>query len=1102
MITIKNSKNINQTNMLNSPNKISSYVVLITLALIWVAGAALGQSTNFIHYDTEDGLPQSQVQTIQQDNDGNLWIGTMSGLARYDGKTFYSYTTKDSLAEDWITTSYKDKVGDIWLGHWGGGVSKYVFSTKTFINLDFDIISQFNPITVIYQDNSGNFWFGTDGGGIYRYSTLNNTVYVITSDEELSGDYVTSICEDNEGNLWIGTNNGITIYNTAEAINAEEGYSYLNVEKGLINNKITDIKHVLDNEIWIATEDAGIVIIRLIEGESFMNVENIHDAITANLSVADGLASNSISHIYQDDLNNIWISTANGGVTQFIPENQSRMTEASLVVGVFKTFSTKEGLNYNKVNGVLQDREGNYWIGTEIGLNQYRSDRFQVFDESDGLANNIIWAINEDSQGNIWLGTNAGVSKISPNTASGSGVEVTNYTTADGLADDIVLSICEDSEGNIWFGTASKGVSRMSPEGGFKTFDTDDGLAGNSVYSISQGSGGDVWFGTKEGASKYIQGTFTSYTSRDGLGGDNIYRVFNDSKGNIWFGILGGTLSMYDGSNFKTFAENPEVNNKFALSIAEDNSGNIWLGIYGTGLFKYNGSSFTHFGKDEGLSTESPSLIVLDNDDNVWIGSSKGLDKLNQESGKVTNYGKKEGFLGVETNANSVCKAQDGSLWIGSIMGVVKYDPSKDNPNTIAPITYISNTKIKLKDVELADGAVYLYDQNHFTFSYHGISLTNPEAVMYSYKLEGFDEEWSPPSKESFATYSNLPHGSFKFLLKASNGEGVWSEPTTSASFSITPPFWKTIWFYITCVILGLAGVFVFDKVRTANLKREKRVLEEKVEERTIELAHKNEELAEKNEDITASIRYAKRIQRAILPPVSVITKHFPESFIYFRPKDIVSGDFYWMEETNGKLLFTAVDCTGHGVPGAFMSIIGFNILDDLVNKRNMTKPSDILDHLSQGVYDTLRQSTETDETEDQVRDAMDLAFCTIDLKTNTLEYAAAYNPLYIVRNNEVLETKADRKAIGAIEEGEGPYTNHEIKLQKGDAIYIFSDGYVDQFGGQKGKKYMSKRFKQLFLDAQDMKMADQEKHIDESLKEWQGDRDQVDDVLVMGIKV
>ena len=1060
----------------------------IILALSVLSKLSFAQTTHFIHYGIEQGLPQSQVQTIEQDDDGNLWIGTMAGLSKYNGRNFVNYTKKEGLAEDWITASFKDKAGNIWLGHWGGGVTFYNFKERSFKNLDFDIFSNFKTVTAIIEDNSGNIWFGTNGAGIYRYDLQSNSIIAVSSDEELSSDNVTSMCMDKYGNIWIGTDNGIIIYDTRLEISSPEAYRYLNVQSGLNSNKITAISPVTDDEIWIGTEDAGIIVVK--------SGENGSETVSSNITSKNGLATDNIRTIYKDNENTIWVGTKEKGVIQY-----SR--------GMFITFSTKQGLNYHQVNGVLQDREGNYWIGTEVGLNQYRGDRFQIYDESYNLVNNIVWSVLEDSKGNLWFGTNGGVSEFIISKGNND-INVRNYTTKQGPAEDVILSMNEDNEGNIWFGSAN-GAFRITPgQSGIKAFTTDNGLPNNTIYSIATDDDGNLWFGTREGASEFnVQNsTFTNYTTDNGLGGNHIYRIFKDSKGNLWFGVLGGYLTVYDGKTFRIFDEASGIKHKFILSITEDKTGNIWLGAYGGGLYKYDGAKFINYLSEDGLSSESPSSIIHDNENNIWIGTSKGIDKYDQRTNTFTHYGKNEGFLGIETNANAVCKDREGSLWFGTIMGAVKFDPDKDKPNTAEPLTYIDKLRINLKDARFPDNNSFSYNQNHLTFFFTGISLTDPKKVTYQFQLEGLDNNWSPPAKENYVMYSNLSYGEYKFLVKANNGSGVWNEQPATYTFTITPPFWRTYWFYALCVLIVLGVVYLFDKIRTANLKRTQRELEEKVRQRTVELAEKNKELAAKNNDITASIRYAQRIQAAIMPPETILKKHYPNSFVLFKPKAIVSGDFYWIEEKDGALLLSAVDCTGHGVPGAFMSIVGYNILNQTINEQGIIIPGKILDNLNAGISETLRQTVK----EHTVKDGMDLAFCSIDIKTNALQYAGAYNPLYLLRKTasgssngkyELIETRANKFSIGTyLGEEARPFTNHKIQLQKGDTIYIFSDGFVDQFGGPKGKKFMAKQLKDLFLSIQEMGMEEQKEHIDKTMEQWKGDEEQVDDILVMGVRV
>ncbi|MEW6468646.1 MAG: SpoIIE family protein phosphatase [Bacteroidota bacterium] len=291
------------------------------------------------------------------------------------------------------------------------------------------------------------------------------------------------------------------------------------------------------------------------------------------------------------------------------------------------------------------------------------------------------------------------------------------------------------------------------------------------------------------------------------------------------------------------------------------------------------------------------------------------------------------------------------------------------------------------------------------------------------------------------------------------------------------------------------------------DLAENERILEQKVEERTAEVVRQKQEIELQKikievlfNHVTDSIKYAKRIQEAILPPESLIKKYLPDSFVLYKPKDIVSGDFYWMEEKSGKVLFAAVDCTGHGVPGAFMSIVGYNQLKLAINKLDTTQPSKILDELSKGVSETLHQKNYEDAT---AKDGMDISFCSLDRKNNLLEFAGAFNPLYLIRDGELQEIKGNKFPIGVFLGKEArSFTNHKLEVQKGDVIYIFSDGYADQFGGPKGKKFMQNQFKQLLLKIHQDPLDLQRETLDRRIEEWRGDEEQVDDMLVMGVRI
>lgn len=313
-----------------------------------------------------------------------------------------------------------------------------------------------------------------------------------------------------------------------------------------------------------------------------------------------------------------------------------------------------------------------------------------------------------------------------------------------------------------------------------------------------------------------------------------------------------------------------------------------------------------------------------------------------------------------------------------------------------------------------------------------------------------------------------------------------------------------------TSIIIFFAIIiFIVFKLRDKRLKKAKIHLEKIVEERTAALKHKEQE-------ITDSIKYALRIQLSIIPTQEKVKSLLPKSFLYYKPKDIVSGDFYWIDELDEQVLFAAVDCTGHGVPGAMMSVIGLKLLTQAVQDKNLSVPADILQYLDAGVNDTLRQSSDPSA----VKDGMDLAVCNLDYKTLKLQYAGAFNSMVLVRKNistsytitnsrevfygnDMLEIKSDKCPIGSNLDGVADdYTNHIVQLQKDDCIYIYTDGYADQFGGPKGKKFKYNKLKDVLIENAHLLMSEQYDALDKSFNTWRGNQEQVDDVLVIGVKI
>ncbi|MFO7862802.1 MAG: SpoIIE family protein phosphatase [Salinivirgaceae bacterium] len=403
--------------------------------------------------------------------------------------------------------------------------------------------------------------------------------------------------------------------------------------------------------------------------------------------------------------------------------------------------------------------------------------------------------------------------------------------------------------------------------------------------------------------------------------------------------------------------------------------------------------------------------------------------------------------------------------------------------------------------VNVFAGRSYIdYSLNNITFNFAAPFFERESDLRYNSMLEGFDKNWSGWQTEGSRIYTNLKEGVYQFHVKSINAYGVESIETVY-EFEILPPWYRTWWAYLIYLVVAFFIIRISIGLYTRKLQEDKRRLERIVKERTAEIVEKNKKIEHQNIAITDSIRYAKRIQTAVLPDKQ--TSDMFEYFVYFKPKDIVSGDFYWIYhfEKFKRLIVVAADCTGHGVPGAFMSMLGTSFLNEIVAKVDTSHSEDILNLLRENVIRTLSQGNKEGDDEGQ-KDGMDMALASINLETKLLEFSGANNPLILIRDNELVDYKPDKMPIGAYIKQNIPFSRKEIQLQKGDVFYMFSDGFVDQFGGPQGRKYMKKRFKEYLLAIHNEPMDVQKQKLNEEMFHWMDGVEQIDDQIVIGMRL
>jgi len=1051
-----------------------------------------------------------------QDSKGYLWLGTEgSGVCRFDGKIFQTFNQANGLAGGVVRCILEDNMGRLWFGT-EGGVSVYDGNKFVTINEQNGLSS--NVVVCLYKDKSNNIWAGTAGdkGGLNRIGLLFQDSLKIrqyTVNSGLSNNSIFALCEDNYNRLWIGTFGG--------------GINILSKD-GILVTKLPDFpsNHILTispdstNNLWIGTYDRGIVKISVAKDLNLSKIEQVNNTLK--------ISSNTIWTILPAQ-NEIWFGTNENGILRFMNQKVT-------------SINTSNGLLKNQVISIFKDREEDIWVSSgDGGICRFLGDRFYQITKKEGLTDENVYSIAISSKDETWIGTyGGGLFRLTTR----EGLDIfKNYTVKDGLPDNVINSLALDLHDNLWIATPG-GIARFDGKS-FKTFnERKNGLINNDVNTIFVDKDDIVWCGTKKGISIY-DGIGFKNSKEHYLPNGEVQTIIQDKSSNIWCGTLGG-LAKFSDNKLTTYDEAEGLKQKKIYSLVEDRKGNIWIGTFGGGIYKFSINSNEKMAINQMVSDSlltSPNIysLIFENDTTLLAGTDKGLNRIildnNFQIKRVFNYSIKDGFSGIKNNLNAVAKKGD-EIWFGTVKGITAYRPDADKLKVSKPKIQITNIKLFFSEVDwkkekydiipwtkLPRNLKLSYKNNHLTFDFVGLLFSDKEEITYQYMLEGVDKNWSPPRKENEAVYPGLLPGEYTFKVVASDRYGNRSNETAEFSFIITPPFWQTAWFYIVCIIIIISSIVAYIKYRERKLRTERDRLERIVKERTTEVVMQKDQIEyqrdeiqkqhniviEQKKDIMDSIQYAKRIQTAAIPSEEIVLKELKDLFILYKPRDVVSGDFYWFGIEDEKIIMVAADCTGHGVPGAFTSMLGISMLNDIIGQESTTSPEIILNELRKNIIRSLKQSQDGES-----KDGMDIAILTIDKKNNILDFAGAMNPLFIIREaslNSITETfmeegkfrlyelKGD-KMPAAIHIKMDPFKKTSVDIKPDDKFYMFSDGYEDQFGGPKQQKFMRKNVKKLFLQIHQLPMDEQKKILENTIEEWKGDLPQIDDILIIGFSI
>ena len=1074
--------------------------IIALLVELTCAFWAKGQLYNFRNYSLEDGLPQSTAYSVYQDTRGYLWVGTESGVARFNGTKFTVFDRTSGLPGNNVRSVIEGSDGNIWVGTDKGvgifnGVKWRTITAKDGLKGE--------AVLKLVADSKGSVWAANNEHGVNIISLKGDKVSVENIDSKmgLANDFVLDIYHEANGTTWVAMIGGLS---TITFANGKPTIQNVGNTISIPSNLFSCIDQDADGNIWLGTLDAGAFRLKR-AGKGYS---------VAPFGPQQGIADPKIWDIRCEAGNQVWFGTNDNGLYHY--------SKAGL-----RNITIKNGLPGNLILAIYRDRNRNLWLGSMNGLSLLKGFHLMHYSVEDGLPGKQVMALKYSGDNTLWVGGDGkGLAKVS---FSLDKMRSQIVGAGSGFMSTQVSSIDVDGRGNLIVGTYGDGLA-LQQGGRFKYLANYDGLASDDINCVLWSKFGSIYAGTNVGYNEIKSNKIYTINETSGLIHPEVQTVIADLNGTIWMGTMGGLARFQPQGegNYRDFNEKEGLSDLRINALAVDRLNRIYIGTT-SGVFRYDEKTDTIVSLlSSSLNAKAVNSLLFYNDTTLIVGTTLGFNRVIFDKSltapvKVVAYDKSNGFKFSETKVNAICKDSHNQVWFGTVNGLTRYQPELEDTITETPQVHITGVRLSFEAVDwkskgfslsewfsVPQQLVLNYFQNHVTFDFDGLFLKNPEKVRYRYKLEPSEKNWSPASSSNSVTYPGLNDGDYTFMVSASADGVSWSEPVVY-SLTISPPFWKTLWFYISCIV-GFTAILVFYiRYRERKLKKEKEHLEQVVKERTAEVVAQRDHIEEQHkivsaqkQEITSSITYARRIQQAVLPGIEILEECTADCFVLYKPRDIVSGDFYWIGKSNNKLIVAAADCTGHGVPGALMSMLGICFMNKIIREQKIVMPEVVLGQMRSNVITSLKQGN----YEGTTKDGMDMALCVIDLDTLMLTFAGAYNPAVVISAGEAQEIKANRMPVG-LHIVMDDFTPESLQLQKGDCVYLFSDGYQDQMGGPDGRKFMRKNLRELLVSIHRKPFAEQKDALDSNVENWRhdpalpnGEIDQMDDILIMGFRV
>lgn len=1033
----------------------------------FISFALSSQIFSFKTFTEDDGLSQSFINDIKQDKRGFLYIATGSGLTIYGGTKFEIITSKDSLANDYIITLYADHEDKMWLGHKEGGVSViYPNGNKEIIHFKEEIQSH---IIQILEISTNNYIFLKNNTGIILYNEANK-MYL-----NLEEDAFTEVKK-------------ILIVKDELLLLKPDGIYSIKIKALLSKNFKTTKRTELKDGVRMTLNPAGdnVVVADNTDGIRIFKTD-LTPLDTFKIIKNDG---STFTKLLVDRFSNIYASTFDNGVYKIIPKTRT----------IFN-YTMKNGLNSNAVQCVFVDREDNLWIGTYgNGLQQLCNELYSYSYISE-LGQKLAINASVKLHGKVVMASNKGLGYYDHDRiefVTDPLVKTKNINTLMLYRNNFIFS---NTEGELFQSdTLFKKIKRIP----LKTV--------NQKLTINYlSSDADHLLVCTTSGLYVIDPNNFSYTllnTESGLLHNNVRFVFSDSKKHLWV-CSPGTLIYYldDFKDAKKFNDVTGLKNFHTNGVSEDKNNNIWISTVGDGIFKYNGKFFENYTISNGLKSNFCYGVVADYKNGIWVSHSNGISYKNNNKKNFNRIdGNSELFQTFFIENALFYDKDDNEIIFGTADGVARINTSKQRFNEVEPTLNLLKVSLNDSVLPLYRDTVLSYDSYNLTIDFIGISLQDPNKLKYKFKLEGLTDDWEIVTSEiRKLSFPKLKDGEYTFYLYAANNDGLWTSTPVKFKLTIKKPFWKEALFYVI-LFAALVVLFVFlIRSRTKNLVRKQKILQDIIAQKTVEISNEKELIAKINEnlnvvlkDLKDSINYAKKIQSYILPDLNHIQKNL-KTFLYFQPKDVVSGDYYgFYNVSKDKTIVFLIDCTGHGVPGAFLTVISKAFLNKIIVDKEIYAPDEIIENLNlelRSFFDTHA------EEENKNFEGLVMSICVIDYPSKTVEYCGAGRPVLYKIENELILQRGNVHSVGYDED----LPNLEvvkISFAKGLRVYLHSDGIQDQFGGPAMKKFSSKRIVDALEKHPDMPFDEECEYVITEFLLWKDVSPQVDDICFFAFEL